>query len=168
MLPQREVGGEVYSADERRRYLSSLSHATLVELLVTLSDCHSSLAMFPANLRELQLSKFPWQQGTSTVSVNDPAVSGPKEASTTAAPSSAAGSARNRRDSESSDESDYEQYVEHRLYPRAGNGFRLPLDAGDLDILREDPDCATFSYALHGPAKARSEANEAVPVWGAA
>ena len=49
--------------------------------------------------------------------------------------------------------------AEYRLYPRAGHGFRLPPDSTDLDMLLEDPSCNTFSHALHGPAKARAEAN---------
>jgi hypothetical protein len=78
-----------------------------------------------------------------------------------------ASSSRKRHRYESDEESEYE-FQEHRLYPRAGNGFRLSLNVDDIDIMREDPDCPTFSYALHGPAKARAEANETAPVWGAA
>jgi hypothetical protein len=79
-----------------------------------------------------------------------------------------ASSSRTRHRYESDEESEYEEFQEHRLYPRAGNGFRLSVKVDDIDIMREDPACPTFSYALHGPAKARAEANETAPVWGAA
>ncbi|PGH10912.1 hypothetical protein AJ80_07355 [Polytolypa hystricis UAMH7299] len=66
-------------------------------------------------------------------------------------------------DAEASDVSDdddrYFTIDEHRLYPRAGNGFRLPPDDDDvLHMLLEDASCMTFSHALHGPAKARVRA----------
>lgn len=186
-VSQIEVGGEGYSRDERRGYLSSLSHATLVELLVTLSDHHPSVPMFPADLRSLPTSRFVHQSSTPTVppagsaatsttsgSTVPPAnsSSSEQEASQTSVYSAPnplpAPAARRGRYDESSDESEYEEVEDHRLYPRAGNGYRLSLDPNDLDILQEDPACLTFSYALHGPAKARAEANEAAPVWGAA
>lgn len=42
---------------------------------------------------------------------------------------------------------------DHRLYPRAGNGFSPPSDPAALNILDEDPESNTFSHQLHGPAK---------------
>lgn len=185
--PKTEVGGERFSAEERRGYLSSLSHASLVELLVTISDRNPSLSMFPSNLKELQLSKFLFTSNTSagpvsaatsteTITTTETPVSHSGKDTTSEKPSTenteeplpSASSSRKRHWYESDEESEYEEFQEHRLYPRAGNGFRLSLNADDVDIMREDPDCPTFSYALHGPAKARAEANETAPVWGAA
>lgn len=184
---QVEVGGEGYSNNERRGYLSSLSHATLVDLLVTISDRNPSLPVFPANLRSLPISKFPYQstQGLTphSNSANTPATSSsigqPKNTPSADQAANQNGrdqtpnplpdpSVQKRRYEESPDESEYEEVEDHRLYPRAGNGFRLSLNIDDLDIMQEDPACPTFSYALHGPAKTRAEANEAAPVWGAA
>ncbi|KAG2028064.1 hypothetical protein GB937_000514 [Aspergillus fischeri] len=185
--PKTEVGGERFSAEERRGYLSSLSHASLVELLVTISDRNPSLPMFPSNLKELQSSKFLFTSNTSagpvsaapssqTLTTTETPVSHSEKDTTSEKPSTenteeplpSASSSRKRHRYESDEESEYEEFQEHRLYPRAGNGFRLSLNADDIDIMREDPDCPTFSYALHGPAKARAEANETTPVWGAA
>ncbi|RMJ24748.1 PHD finger domain protein [Aspergillus sp. HF37] len=172
-MPQIEVGGEGYSRDERRGYLSSLSHATLVELLVSLSDRNPSVPMFPANLKSLPSSKFSYQSNTSPVPPHsasaDTLISGSTEqpAAFNSVPDTRPSAPAGRRD-EPSDESEYEDVEDHRLYPLAGNGFSLPLNDNDLDILQEDPACPTFSYSLHGPAKTRAEANEVAPVWGAA
>ncbi|PKX94650.1 putative PHD finger domain protein [Aspergillus novofumigatus IBT 16806] len=185
--PEIEVGGERFSAEERRGYLSSLSHASLVELLVTISDRHPSLSMFPSNLKELQSSKFLLTSNTSagpvseapstqTLTTTETPVSHTEKDTASEKPSTenteeplpSASSSRKRHRYESDEESEYEEFQEHRLYPRAGNGFRLSLNVDDIDIMREDPACPTFSYALHGPAKARAEANETAPVWGAA
>lgn len=174
VIPQLEVGGEKFSSEERLGYLSSLSHATLVQLLVTLSDRHPSLEMFPANLKSLRLSKFPFQPAAQSAHPSsDPTTTttnptGEKADKENSDPGPSSSTRKNRDDFVPSDESESEQFQEHRLYPRAGNGFRLSVNVDDLDILREDPSCPTFSYALHGPAKSRAEANEAVPVWGAA
>lgn len=175
-MPQTEVGGEGFSRDERRSYLSSLSHATLVELLVSLSDRNPSMPMFPTNLKSLPSSKFSHQSTKPAASPDIPAsglTAQPPNISSNQASQvplnpfpnplpSASG-----RHNESADESEYEEVEDHRLYPRAGNGFRLPLNDTDLDILQEDPACPTFSYSLHGSAKTRAETNEAAPVWGA-
>lgn len=56
------------------------------------------------------------------------------------------------------DEYDFEEIEDHRLYPRSGNGFTLSSDPADLSILDEDPESQTFSHRLHGPAKAAKHA----------
>jgi hypothetical protein len=172
-MPQIEVGGEGCSKDERRGYLSSLSHATLVELLISLSDRNPSVPMFPANLKSLPSSKFSYQSNMSPVPPHSASADTPtfrsidQPAAFNSVPNARPPAPMGRGD-ESSDESEYEEVEDHRLYPLAGNGFRLPLHDDDLDILQEDPACPTFSYSLHGPAKTRAEANEVAPVWGAA
>ncbi|KAJ5818419.1 hypothetical protein N7474_004010 [Penicillium riverlandense] len=242
---QFEVGGYRFTAAERWAYLSSLSHASLVELLVTISDKNPTIPMFPANMNELRASEFVYQpktapatdstltergadstetpsdlsstypatstrrasvpvnQATSwtakrqtpsrrtsaptkptpTNSANDPLPrfhaapetselsvlegSQTKDQSSTPvaasiAPSNPEFHVQKPAQTEDDDE-DFEEVEDHRLYPRAGNGFRPPLDPADLDILREDPECTTFSHALHGPAK---NAQKPVQVWG--
>ncbi|KAJ5084427.1 hypothetical protein NUU61_009006 [Penicillium alfredii] len=234
-VPQLELGGDQFTADERRAYLSALSHASLVELLVNVSSRNPSVPMFPANMHELPASAFPAPMSqpandavpstapkiklkkrsrTTAALEEDPAVENDPEADTRprkrtravsapvkpsaakaaatkgkpkakgrsrTAPVRQASEARSTADQSTSEstvtrtrdrsptpfpsvaeraeseaaereEEDEEYYVEdHRVYPRAGNGFCPPSD--DLDILREDPDCSTFSHALHGPAK---------------
>lgn len=190
VLPEAEVGGEKFTADEKRAYLSGLSHATLVNLLVSISDRNPTVPMFPSNLRDLPVSKFfsnapiSSHDGSSTAAARPgtlPPSSDPpnmttnitstadtsKAANLSSSDSSSAHPTR-RKDEDSDDESEYEEVEEHRLYPRAGNGFRLPPDTEDLDMLLEDPACTTFSYALHGPAKARVESSGLISIGGTA
>ncbi|KKZ62566.1 hypothetical protein EMCG_02973 [[Emmonsia] crescens] len=69
-----------------------------------------------------------------------------------------------KNDDVPSDDDEYIYIEDHRLYPRAGNGFRLPPDSEDLDMLLEDPACTTFSHSLHGPAKARILRTNGLPM----
>ncbi|KAL2866730.1 phf1/phf2 family PHD finger domain-containing protein [Aspergillus lucknowensis] len=170
-LPKIEVGGERFTADDRRRFLSSLSHAALVELLVTISDQHPTVPMFPETMGSLPLSNFPLPQGiiSTTTAMATPPFSAtardinptlpmaPTINDETERPSADPTSehARKKPRYESSDEESEYEFQEHRLYPRAGNGVRLSTIAEDLDILREDPACPTFSHALYGTAQAR-------------
>lgn len=57
--PCLDVGGNQFSPDETRAYLSSLSHAALVELVVNVSSQNPAVAMFPANMRDLPATSFP-------------------------------------------------------------------------------------------------------------
>lgn len=188
-IPPLEVGGSGFSGDECRGYLSSLSHATLVELLVTLTDRNPDLPIFPGNLKSLPSSKFPLQSGmsfsVSAAPANPLAAGGLSQESTNNSISingngdttaeqppidnnpSTAGKKRRHGEISEDDEAEYE-IEDHRLYPRAGNGLHLSLNPDDLDIMQEDPACPTFSYSLHGSAKACAETNDAVPVWGTA
>lgn len=182
LMPKMEVGGEGSSADERRGFLSGLSHATLVELLVTLSDQHPAIPMFPKNLKTLQ-SKFSFKPNNAAIptptstSSNTPTftnsithaltngVDAAQQKSGVTPDFLPTPSSAPQTQHDLSEESDYE-FSEHRLYPRAGNGFRLSTNADDMDIMFEDVSCRTFSYALHGPARVRAQANEVAPIWG--
>ncbi|CAG8898286.1 unnamed protein product [Penicillium egyptiacum] len=46
-----QIGGNYYSEEERRAYLSSLSHASLVQLVVRLSNEWPSVPMFPPDMQ---------------------------------------------------------------------------------------------------------------------
>ena len=185
--PPLEIGGAGISDDQRRGYLSSLSHATLVELLATLSERNPDLPMFPEHLKTLPSSKFSFQSSISIAtsgSITSPnaassnqelvnngtSIIGDGENNTAEAPPAGSSLSRQKHHdlADDDDDSEYEIFEDHRLYPRAGNGLRLSLQKEDLDILREDPACPTFSYSLHGPAKDRAKANDAAPVWGTA
>ncbi|RAK95126.1 uncharacterized protein BO80DRAFT_369599 [Aspergillus ibericus CBS 121593] len=174
VVPKAEVGAGEYSTDERRGFLSGLSHAALVELLMTISDNNPILPMFPENMREQQSSKFAFRLPISDVPTPSTSVSGNDTGDSTAASTEAnqngdsaidVTSSSTRRHEVSDDDSEYE-FQEHRLYPRAGNGFRLSLNVDDMDIMREDTACPTFSYSLHGTARVRAQTNEKAPVWG--
>ncbi|KAF3394487.1 SWM histone demethylase complex subunit phf1 [Penicillium rolfsii] len=241
--PRLEVGGDSFTADERRAYLSSLSHAQLVELLVHISTQNPSVPMLPANMKDLSASRFffkPTGNGikkfntvehTNTAVSNkrtraneDPAdpdfdidsrkrsrttstsaeylsknispevASGPSSilnASNTATPDLIAppkigpetpstnrshghhtsfvsrGTTPEDSDSDPDTEDDFfEDAVEdHRLYPRAGNGFTPALDPENLKILDVSPESHTFSHRLYGPAKLAQEMNIPPRVW---
>jgi hypothetical protein len=244
--PRLEVGGESFTADERRAYLSSLSHAQLVELLVHISTQNPSVPMLPANMKDLPASQFffkPASNGiknsdtaentatpgsnkraladedpaepdldtnprkrsrTTSASANSPpkiilredgaGSSNPPTVSTTATPDLVAPSAAIQskpgpetpsairsqgrrlsfvsRDStpEDSDPDTEDDLVEdtvedHRLYPRAGNGFSPALDPENLKILEESPESRTFSHSVYGPAKLAQEMNVPPRVW---
>lgn len=175
VLPSVEIGGEGFSADERRNFLSTLSHAALVELLVTLSTTHPAIPMFPEDLKRLPSSKFSFQPNPSTASSPLSSIPSSTPALTNSVNSTTSGGGediapttfdpRKRYIDESSEDDSEDDALEHRLYPRAGNGVRLPVSVDDLDIMREDPHCATFSYKLHGPAEAQAKANAPAPVW---
>lgn len=137
------VSGEQFTAEEQRGYLSSLSHAALVDIIVTLSKVNPALPVFPENLKDLQRSKFAVATVTETNLVDSVEV-----ATVEAKDASSPSVDEEDSDAESDSGSEYE-VEEHRLYPRSGNGFHLPPEEDDFDILLEDPACPTFSYTLH-------------------
>ncbi|KAL5001471.1 hypothetical protein BDV10DRAFT_159863 [Aspergillus recurvatus] len=160
-IPRTEVGGERFPTDDRRRFLSTLSHAALVELLLTISENHPTVPMFPENMESLPSSSFAASQALVTGTAATPTslpTNGINPASTVVAdgrneptPENASGRTSRRDYRESSDEDSEYEFQDHRIYPRAGNGVPLSTNEQDLDILREDPTCSTFSYALHAP-----------------
>ncbi|KAJ5679106.1 hypothetical protein N7462_007350 [Penicillium macrosclerotiorum] len=203
--PRLEVGGDRFSPDERRAYLSNLSHAHLVELLVNISNLNPSVSMFPANMRDKPASKFNIQQAPrpktletessfssqplkkrSRTSSEDLSEVGPNPivrkrsrtnstsnaplASTTSSPSNRSRersatsfASRQTTPDESEPETEGDSEIDdHRLYPRAGNGFSASLDPADLNVLHESPESKTFSHSLHGPARAEAPAG----IWG--
>ncbi|KAI2281804.1 hypothetical protein LOZ02_004273 [Ophidiomyces ophidiicola] len=140
------VGGSSFTQAERLQYLSHLSHAALVELLAGIANSDPNLPIFPVNLKDLPSSStiapLPISQ-TSSKTVEDT----PQAQSSASTPVTAAASATRHAEYDS----DEEYVAEHRLYPKPGNGFRLPPDSFDLNMLLEDPNCPTFSHILHGP-----------------
>lgn len=180
---QISVGGSKFTATEKRSYLAGLTHSDLVDLLLRISSTHPDLPIFPLNLLDLSPPVYERrQEADSTMSstgARDTSTSVPVKptlqpatnntsistaATTTGTLSSTSPPASSQRNqqkqaNETTASDDELEYIEdHRLYPRAGNGFRLPPDSVDLNMLLEDPSSTTFSHALHGPAKARAEA----------
>lgn len=166
VIPKSEVGGEQFPTNDRRRFLSTLSHAALVEFLLAISDKHPTIPMFPENMKSLPSSGFASSQAVTTASPsqsNDSISANNAVPSASIQPTSAVEGEKNGQPNtdpaserthrgryhESSDEDSEYEFQEHRLYPRAGNGVRLSASQEDLDILQEDPACPTFSYALH-------------------
>ncbi|KAJ5944795.1 hypothetical protein N7516_004963 [Penicillium verrucosum] len=50
-VSESQMGGNLYSEEERRAYLSSLSHDSLVQLVVKVSNEWPSVPMFPTNMQ---------------------------------------------------------------------------------------------------------------------
>lgn len=171
------LAGSQLSRVEKKSYFSSLSHAALVNLLVDISDSRPDIPIFPANLNELNTASFSSSTSTISSSIVSNGLAGGSQqykilgqATTSTPPSS-------KRPSESvpastrngvGENSDEEEVEEHRLYPKPGNGFRLPPDSEDIDMLLEDPSSTTFSHALHGSSKAIAETNHMQIVGGIA
>ncbi|EFQ98232.1 hypothetical protein MGYG_01267 [Nannizzia gypsea CBS 118893] len=160
------LGGSQFTRVERKNYLSSLSHAALVNLLVNISDTRPDIPIFPANLNELNTSSFSSTASTISSSVAPNGSTGSSQQRKISGQPATSTPPSSKRPSESvpasttngnGENSDVEEVEEHRLYPRPGNGFRLPPDSEDIDMLLEDPSSTTFSHALHGPAKAMAE-----------
>ncbi|KAJ5774513.1 Zinc finger PHD-finger [Penicillium paradoxum] len=71
----QEVGGNYYSEEERRAYLSSLSHDALVQLILKVSNKWPSVPMFPPNMEPVtdftpSLPAAPHNQRTSNPALN--------------------------------------------------------------------------------------------------
>jgi hypothetical protein len=153
------VCGEQFTAEEQRGYLSSLSHAALVDMLVTLSETNPTLPVFPENLKDLNRSKFVVTTATATNTASELVEAVTAETKDVASPSV------DEEDSDADSDSGSEYEVEeHRLYPRSGNGFHLPPEEDDFDILLDDPACTTFSYTLHSYPQANPLADTTPPV----
>jgi hypothetical protein len=219
-----EVACHQFSAEEKRAWLSTLTHTALVDMLVDISTNNPSVPIFPANMRELVATKFTASPIQPTIAESASASSAsrkrartesaaidelsgldrvhppkrPRTASSSVVPVAThfSTTSPSRRwsptdtigsshflatlangaymrvphtsltpalspdapspfetgpltDSEGEDI----QFDDHRVYPKAGNGFVPSSDPAVLDILQEDPESKTFSHGLHGPAK---------------
>lgn len=180
VVSESQVGGEHFSFEEKRSYLFTLPHAALVNLLLNISERSPTLPIFPLNLKELLQRPKAFSSATSIIhqpaaqhGLNQPTNRVVTEKANPPLAPSANGVPRNSRRKNHSDESpdssgsEYE-FEEHRLYPRPGNGFCLPSEIEDLDMLLEDPACPTYSYTLHAFAKVPMETKMRIHVSGLA
>lgn len=238
--PSLDVGANQFTTNEQRGYLAALSHAQLVDLVFSIASQNPTVAIYPANLKNLPTSQFAGQPtssvntttGSSSVpglasatnfkkrgravsasaaegeseavsaratkrsrTISAPAkptinitatskvktvailrdISAPARRSASAKSSAAASSSTSRLQSASAepdlsrvsspeeseletDEDDFDEIEDHRLYPRPGNGFSTSSEPAELNILAEDPESQTFSHRLHGPAKLAKQA----------
>lgn len=171
------VGGEVFTSEQQRGYLSSLSHTALVDMLVNLSESNPALPLFPENLGDLSASKFILTPSNKTIPQHNP-----QELPLTDVPTEETAKEQvvepvevdsnkpkkrhgKKNRTEDSDDSGSEYEVEeHRLYPQPGNGFCLPPEEDDLDILLDDPACPTFSHTIHNYAEGHSLAKGSLAI----
>lgn len=171
------AGGELFTTEQQRGYLSSLSHTALVDMLVNLSESNPALPLFPENLSDLTASKFAMSLSNKRMlqyesqdlpQANAPAEDTVKEqvAEPVAVNSNKPKKRHGKKSrTEDSDDSGSEYEVEeHRLYPHPGNGFCLPPEEDDLDILLDDPTCPTFSHTIHNYAEGHTLAKGSLAI----
>ncbi|KAK2750941.1 hypothetical protein FQN57_000015 [Myotisia sp. PD_48] len=159
--PSGLVRSSRLSVSERRAYLSNLSHSTLVDLILDISSRRPDILIYPSNFQDRLLPASNSGTGTTQPAVEsklkEPIT--PRQSNQTldtqtvhSTPLPAISPTQRLADSNlEDDDSDVEDY---RLYPRTGNGFRLPAYSDDLDMLLEDPASSTFSHTLYRPATA--------------
>lgn len=218
-----EVAGDPFTDDEKRAWLSTLAHSTLVDMLVDISTKNPFVPIFPANMKELPASQFavpPVQPSSAEFASPSkkrthaefayadrscgPDPPGPKRARTKSAPAAPVATLFTGKPSRhwsiddpiddghffatlsngyvmrvphtsltpalspdapspfetgplTDSEGDDIPFDDHRVYPKPGNGFILPSNPMDLDILLEDPESKTFSHDLHSAVKAATK-----------
>ncbi|CAG8115449.1 unnamed protein product [Penicillium olsonii] len=180
-MPPQTVN-RTYSEEERRAYLSSLSHDALVQLLLQISKEWPLVPIFPPGMQmaPVDLNKITDQPHIlpDVGQTQSPAAKSTSESLFPLASLGARTPARiSYAESSGSDpltdgESDTQsrlqspvpsQGVSHhghdydsedyRTYPEAGQGFHLPMSVNDLDIMAEDEHYPTFSHSIRGPHK---------------
>ena len=117
--PLALVGASSLTREQREAQLSALSKEKLIELLMRATDLAPALPLFE--------NPNPPVLTTPTISRIVDSYPTPTQ-----------------------EEDDYEYlYDEHAtLYPKPGNGVKLPPESVDLAMLLEGPDCKTFSHNL--------------------
>lgn len=118
------VGASTLTREQRESQLSALSKDKLIEMLMRATDLAPALPLF---------------ENPNPPRVTTPITSGPTDTYPTP--------------THEEDEYDY-LYDEHAaLYPKPGNGVKLPSEIIDLAMLLEGPECKTFSHTLLTPAQ---------------
>jgi hypothetical protein len=120
------VGASSLTREQREAQLSALSKDKLIEMLMRATDLAPALPLF---------------ENPNPPRVTTPITSGPTDSYPTP----------------TQEEEDYEYlYDEHAaLYPKPGNGVKLPPESIDLAMLLEGPECKTFSHTLLTPSQRR-------------
>ena len=139
----RLVAGHSLTKEQRHSYFKSLPRERLIELLSYASNLDLDLPLYP-----------PPSSTTASHNTEPPRLTADKtESSTSKAPSKHWTSypTPSQELSDFDDDDDEYYYNEHaKLYPKPGDGVKMPPDSEDLDLLLEGPECKTFSHALRG------------------
>ena len=122
--PSTLVPANLLSREQRLSYLNSLTKAQLTDLLMRATDLAPEIPIFP---------RGPTETPKTTVPIFSRTPETPKTDSKTQ-------SMDNEQDWE------YELDEIAALYPKPGNGVRLPPESADLHMLLEGPECRTFSH----------------------
>ncbi|KAI9737113.1 MAG: hypothetical protein M1834_000704 [Cirrosporium novae-zelandiae] len=158
---------EGWGDDERRGYLNSLPHATLVSLLLHAATIHPGLPLFPSSTSSTTTSKSTSTLGSMTsdlVPMPSPTASAITQPPPPQCPSSNALNLGTNRslgfsgnDNDNNDANDDDEELDLLPYPRAGTGIAfnlLPSEAEDLDWLVDEDKAGVFSHKVKNSAAA--------------
>lgn len=126
------IGGSTLTNAQKQNYLQSLSKEKLVSLILSASELAPALPLFQAPTpapSPLPLAKFTSNYTTPVTSTFQPPTPvGPEE------------------------DEGYDSYFDDHayLYPKPGQGIKLPPESSDLHMLLEGKDSRTFSHWVRG------------------
>ena len=132
--------GKALTAQQQRKYLESLTKEQLVQQFLYLAYKNPELPLFPRlepSSNTSGASKAPTPASSNTT----PSKAMPPPAGTLTPAVS-----NNQEEEDSDDEYIYDEHA--LLYPKAGQGVKLPPESEDLHILLEGPESKTFSHFL--------------------
>jgi PHD-finger len=124
------IGGSALTHVQKQSYLNSLSKDKLISLVLSASELAPGLPLFQAPAPQLPQPRFTSNYTTpvsSTVNYHTAAAAAEE------------------------DEGYDSHFDEHAyLYPKPGNGIKLPPESTDLHMLLESKDSKTFSHWVRG------------------
>lgn len=128
------VGAIALTIDQRRKYLETLSKEQLIGLLLRAGELAPQMPIFET---PLPLPRTAHLQPQFTSDYVTPVTEMPLSIKPGIG--------------EVPDEGYDDTYDEHAaLYPKVGEGVKLPPEREDLNMLLEGPDCRTFSHWVKG------------------
>ena len=137
--------GKALSLRQQRDYLEGLSREQLINHLLDIASSNPEIPVFPTSkFNSGPVGSDKPQMGSSTPATTNNTMPPPSTTSLHA-----------ESTMNSADDSDDEYiYDEHALlYPKAGQGIRLPPESEDIHMLLEGPDSRTFSHRLRRDVK---------------
>ena len=128
------IGGATLTHAQKSSYLQSLTKDRLVSLILSASELAPALPMFQAPAPVLPAAKFVSSYTTPV--------------SATPVYHTAAGAA----EADGEEDEGYETYVDEHalLYPKPGQGIKLPPEKDDMRMLLEGKESRTFSHWVQG------------------
>lgn len=128
------IGGRLVPPDQKRAYLKTLSKEDLMSLLLQASDLAPDLPLFQT--LQTPVASVPQAQFTSTY----------------VTPVSTTPAFGDVDPAEDAVDEGYDGYYDEHaaLYPKPGNGVKLPPESEDLHIMLEGKESKTFSHWVRG------------------
>ncbi|ETN38003.1 uncharacterized protein HMPREF1541_07626 [Cyphellophora europaea CBS 101466] len=124
------VGGAALSQAQKIAFLESRTKEQLISLILSGSDLAPALPMFQIPAPQLPQAQFKSNYTTPVTSLLPFQIVASAEA----------------------EDEGYDSYFDEHaaLYPKPGNGVKLPPDSADVNILLEHPQSRTFSHWIRG------------------